>query len=499
MTDRALKHLLERLAEVSDLGKAGTLLFWDQRVLMPPGGAEARAEAFATLSRVGQERFATPEIGRLLEELRSLEDSLDYESFGASLIRVTRRDYEKAMRVPPALVGEISRASALALAAWGPAKNESNFEALRPHLETNLELKRRYVECFEPTGEAYDALLDDYEPGMTTAEVREIFDVLKAELPPLIQEIAEAGDIDESFLKGAFDPQKQREVALEVVRRFGYTDEEWRLHQTAHPFLASVGVGDIRMTANFGPDDFHSLFEAMHEFGHGLYEWGIDRSLARTPLGEAVSLGIHESQSRLWESLVGRSRSFWRFFYPRVQAAFPAQLGRVDEESFYRAINSVRPSLLRLDADEVTYNMHIILRFELEQELIEGRLTVQDLPAAWNERMHEYLGLDVSDDAHGVLQDMHWASGSFGYFPTYSLGNVMSVQILERAKEDLGELDDRFEQGEFGDLRAWLNEHLHRLGRKFTPVETLERVTGRRIDASPYLRYLREKLAPQVA
>jgi carboxypeptidase Taq len=282
-----------------------------------------------------------------------------------------------------------------------------------------------------------------------------------------------------------------------VLRTFGYADDEWRLDQTSHPFMNSPGHGDIRLTTNFRPDDLTSLFASMHEFGHGVYEWGVDESLAGTPLGSGVSLGVHESQSRTWENLVGRSRSFWRHFYPRLQETFPQQLGSVDEEAFYRAVNRVHPSFIRIDADEVTYNLHIILRFELEQELIDNRLDVSDLPEAWNKRMHEYLGVDVPDDAHGVLQDMHWAGGALGYFSTYSLGNVISVQIWERAKEDLGDLDERFERGEFGELRDWLQEHLYRLGRKFTPQETIERVTGSRIDAKPYVRYLREKLAPQ--
>ena len=499
MNEPRFERLKQRLAEVDNLRKAGTLLFWDQRVMMPPGGSAARAEAIATISRLAQERFVAADIGELLEDLRGLEESADYDSFEASLIRVTRHDYEKATRVPPELVGEIRRAATLALTAWGPAKEASDFEALRPHLEKNLELKHRYVECFEPGEETYDVLLDDYEPNMKTAEVREIFDELKEVLLPLTQEIADAGDIDDSFLTGNFDPVKQRDFGLEILRRFGYTDEEWRLDETAHPFMSSPGFGDIRLTTNFRPTDLSSLFATMHEFGHGVYEWGVDPSLARTPLGSGVSLGLHESQSRTWENLVGRSRAFWRFFYPRLQETFSDQLGSVDEEAFYRAVNKVHPSLIRIDADEVTYNMHIILRFELEQELIEDRLALKDLPAAWNARMDEYLGVEVPDDAHGVLQDMHWAGASMGYFPTYALGNVISVQIWERAKENLGDLDERFERGEFDELREWLLEHLYRMGRRFTPQETIERVTGSRIDAKPYVRYLREKLAPQHA
>ena len=500
MTDnQKLEQLKSRLAEVTDLSKAATLLFWDQRVMMPPGGSAARAEALSTLSSLAQERFVAPDIGRLLEDLRDVEEGSGYESFEASLIRVTRRDYEKATRVPPELVGEMSKAAALALAAWGPAKEQSNFELLRPHLETHLELKHRYVACFDPADENYDVLLDNYEPDMKTAEVREIFEQLKRELVPLVQEIAEAGEVDDSFLHQSFDQEEQREFALQILRRFGYTEDEWRLDQTSHPFQATPGYGDIRLTTNFRPDDLTSLFATMHEFGHGIYERGVDSTLARTPLGSGVSLGLHESQSRTWENLVGRSRPLWRFFYPGLQKSFPAQLGSVDEERFYRAINKVHPSLIRIDADEVTYNMHIILRFELEQELIEGRLAVTDLPEAWNERMAEYLSTDVPDDARGVLQDMHWAGGSFGYFPTYSLGNVISVQIWERVKDELGDLDESFERGEFQALRQWLQEHLYVLGRKFTPQETIERVTGSRIDAKPYLRYLREKLAPQPA
>jgi carboxypeptidase Taq len=499
VTGSSFERLRERLAEVNDLTKAATLLLWDQRVKMPPGGAEARAEALATVSRLAQERFIDDEVGRLLEELRGLEESSDYDSFEASLVRTTRREYEKAQRVPPELVGEMRRASALGLSAWGPAKEEADFEQLRPHLETQLELRHRYVACFPPADETYDVLLDDYEPLMKTADVRAVFDELKQELVPLIEEISAAGESDDGFLTGDFDPATQRELGLEIVRAFGYSDSEWRLDETAHPFMTTPGAGDIRLTSNFRPNDLSSLFATMHEFGHGVYEWGVDRSLARTPLHSGVSLAVHESQSRTWENLVGRSRAFWRWFYPRLQQGFDAQLGSVDEEAFYRAVNKVQPSLIRIDADEVTYNMHIILRFELEQDLIDNRLAVPDLPEAWNARMDQYLGVDVPDDARGVLQDMHWSGGALGYFPTYALGNVISVQIWERALQDLGDLDDRFERGEFGDLREWLREHLYSLGAKFTPQETIERVTGSRIDAKPYVRYLREKLAPQIA
>jgi carboxypeptidase Taq len=495
--DPKLDRLKRLLGENDDLRKAATLLFWDQRVMMPPGGAEARADALATVSRLTHERFVDPELGNLLEDLKEVEESLDYDSDDAALIRVTRRDYEKAVRVPPELTGESRRASALAVADWGAARANADYEAMLPHLEKHLELKHRYVECFDPSDETYDVLLDDFEPGMKTADVRAIFDTLKEELLPLIEEIGEAGDIDDSFLTGEFDAEAQRAFSLEIVHRFGFTDEEWRLDPTAHPFMTTPGHGDVRLTTNFRPCDITSLFASMHEFGHGVYEWGVAPELSRSPLGSGVSLGVHESQSRTWENLVGRSRPFWRFFYPRLQAHFP-QFSTVDEEAFYRAVNKVHPSLIRIDADEVTYNMHIILRFELEQELIEGRVDLRELPEAWNARMDEYLGIDVPSASEGVLQDMHWPSGSMGYFPTYALGNVISVQIWDRLKEDV-DVDDQMERGEFDEIREWLRSRLYVLGRKFEPQETIERVTGNRIDPGPYVHYLREKLAPQPA
>jgi carboxypeptidase Taq len=495
--DPKLDQLKRLLGENDDLRKAATLLFWDQRVMMPPGGSEARADALATVSRLTHERFVDPEMGNLLEDLKGLEETLDYESDDACLIRVTRRDFEKAVRVPPELTGEIRRASALAVADWGAAKANADYDAMRPHLEKHLELKHRYVECFDTPEETYDVLLDDFEPGMKTAEVRAIFDTLKEELLPLIKEIGEAGDVDDSFLTGEFDPDVQRAFSLEIVRRLGFTDEEWRLDTTAHPFMTTPGQGDVRLTTNFRPHDLTSLFASMHEFGHGVYEWGVAPELSRTPLGSGVSLGVHESQSRTWENLIGRSRPFWRFFYPRLQEHFP-QFGSVDEEAFYRAVNKVHPSLIRIDADEVTYNMHIILRFELEQELIEGRVDLADLPEAWNARMDEYLGIEVPSAREGILQDMHWPSGSMGYFPTYALGNVISVQIWDRLGEDV-DVDEQMERGEFDEIREWLRSRLYVLGRKFEPQETIERVTGSRIDSAPYVRYLREKLAPQPA
>jgi carboxypeptidase Taq len=486
----SFEALRGRLAEITDLQRTGGLLFWDQRTKMPPAGAEARAETLATIGRIAHEKFVDAELGRLLDELRSYEDGLDPESFEASLIRVARHDYEKATRVPPELTADMRRAGAMGLKAWQKARAEKDFSQLLPALERNLELKHRYVECFPPGDETYDTLLDDYEQGMKTAEVRSVFDELKRDLLPLVRNA------------GAPDPEPpielpragQERFARAVLEQLGFDDESWRLDETAHPFMSTAGHLDIRLTTRW-ESGMNWLFGAVHEFGHGVYEHDIDPTLARTPLGTGVSLGLHESQSRTWENLVGRSRPFWRFFYPKLQKAFPEEFAALGEDDFYASVNRLEPSLIRVDADEVSYNFHIIARFEIEQDLIEGRLEVKDMPAAFNARIDEYLGITPPNDALGVLQDMHWAAGSMGYFPTYSLGNVMSVQIFERARADLPDLDEHFARGEFGQLRAWFRDHLYVHGRKFTPQETLEKASGSRLDAGPYVRYLKTKYA----
>ena len=488
-------ELRTRLAEVVDVRRASSILSWDQHTMMPPNGAAARAEQLATLDRIAHEKFVSDEIGALLEELRPYEESLPPESDEASLIRVARRDWEKARRVPPELQADMARAAAVGYEAWAEARARSDFGLFLPHLEKNVELKHRYVECFEPEDEIYDTLLDDYEQGMKTAEVRTIFADLREELVPLIEAVRERADaVDDSPLRGHFPVEQQRAFALEIIERFGFSSDSWRLDPTVHPFASAPAPLDIRLTTRYAEGNLESLFSAMHECGHGLYENGVDLALDRTPLADGASLGLHESQSRMWENLVGRSLAFWRFFYPRLQETFRDHFRDVELEAFYRAVNKVQPSLIRVDADEVTYNMHVILRFELEQEIMNGDVALADLPQAWNARMKDYLGIDVPDDARGVLQDVHWSFGGLGYFPTYSLGNVISVQIWERALEAMPDLYEQFEQGEFRELREWLRENLHRHGRKFTPRETLAKVVGGPIDAGPYVRYLKSKL-----
>jgi carboxypeptidase Taq len=491
----SFEELQRRLQEVSDLGKTMSLLAWDQQVMMPRGGGPLRAEQLATVGRIAHEKFTSAEVGRLLDELHDFGEQHEYDSFEASLIRVGSRDWDKARRVPAELRADIARASALANQVWIDARENNDFASFLPVLRTNLDLRKRYIECFDVGDEPYDIVLDDFERDMKTAEVRRLFDYLKEHQAPLVKEVAAHADELEQA-SGEFPIALQRQFELEVARAFGFDDQCWRLDPTVHPFASGTGTTDIRLTTRYFPHNLDGLFATMHEFGHGLYERQVDPALERSPLARGVSLGMHESQSRMWENLVGRSLAFWRHFFPRLQQVFPGPLAGHDADRWYREVNAVQPSLIRVEADEATYNLHIILRFELEQAMLADEFPLEQLPEEWNRRIWEYLGIEVPDDTRGVLQDVHWSGGSIGYFPTYALGNLISAQIWEKVTADLPSLYDEFEQGEFGSLRDWLREHLHRHGRKFTPSETLERVVGTtQIDPEPYVRYLREKLA----
>ncbi|HXG77658.1 MAG TPA: carboxypeptidase M32 [Gaiellaceae bacterium] len=491
--DADLRALRERLAEISDLLRAAGVLAWDQRVTMPPLGTPARAEALATLGRIAHERFVDDEVGRLLERLRPYEESLPYDSDDASLIRVTRRDWEKARRVPAELRAEMTRAGSQGHQIWVEARARNDFASFLPALERNLELKRRYVECFEWEDSPYTPLLDDFEPLMTTTEVAAVFDRIQPVLSELVQQ---APRIDASFLEQRFAPDLQRAFGERVVRTLGFEDGAWRLDTTVHPFCSSFSTRDVRLTTRYGERGLESFWSTMHEAGHGLYAHGISPSLERTPLAASPSLGLNESQSRTWENLVGRSRPFWTFWYEPLQETFPGELGDVELEAFLAAVNRAEPGLIRVQADEFTYSLHIILRFTLERRLIEGTLEPKDLPEAWNQGMLDLLGVEVPDDARGVLQDVHWSGGAIGYFPTYALGNVISLQIWAVVREALPDLDAQLAAGEPTALSAWLRDNLYALGRKLTPKETIGRLTGTpAIDPEPYLAYLREKLA----
>jgi carboxypeptidase Taq len=491
-------ELTRRLGEIHDLGRAAALLAWDERTMMPADGAEARAEQLATLARVRHEMFASDEIGGLIEAVRPEAESLEPDSEPASLVRVVGRDWEKARRIPTELRAEIVRAASLAESTWREARASSDFALLRPRLERNLELKLEFAACFEGFDgfeHVYDPLLDEFEPHMPTVRMRALLEELANGLRPLVAAVIERLDaVDDSCLNGSFPLDAQRELVRELVGELPLGPRSWRLDPTVHPFASAISPRDLRLTTRYAPDRIATgLFAALHEAGHGLYEAGVDPALARSPLGHPRSLGLHESQSRLWENWVGRSRPYIRRLHPRLRATFPEHFDGVDPEQLYRAANRVRPSLIRIEADEVTYNLHILLRFELELELVEGRLAVADLPEAWGARMRSYLGIEVPDDARGVRQDVHWAAGSIGYFPTYSLGNVLAAQLWDAARRDLPELEEQIERGEFAPLGEWLRANVHRHGRKLETPEVIRRATGGEIDVGPYLRHVGAK------
>ena len=494
MENEKLQQLKNLLGEVWDISMAAAVLGWDQETYMPPGGSEARGMQLSTLSRLAHTKFTSPQIGELLAELEPEAANWDPDSDEARLIKVTRRDYDKATKVPSDFVAEVARVASEAQVAWREAKEKSDFSKFEPYLARIVELRRQYADFFAPYEHVYDPLLDDFEPGLKTADVQHIFDALRPQQVALIKAIAEKPQVDDSFLHQHYDEKKQWDFGIEVITKFGFDWERGRQDKSAHPFTTNFSVNDVRITTRIVPDFLGTgLFGTMHECGHALYEQGVDPALERTPLGHGASLAIHESQSRLWENLVGRSRPFWEHFYSRLQEYFPAQLGNVDLETFYKGINKVEPSLIRTEADEATYNLHIMLRLELEIALMEGSVEVKDLPEVWNEKMREYLGVTPPDDAHGVLQDIHWSMGALGYFSTYALGNLISAQWWERMHEDIPNLDEQIRAGNFADLLGWLREHIHRHGAKFEPQELVKRVTGSEIDPAPYMRYLKTK------
>lgn len=493
MNEKLLK-LKELLARVHDLEMAASVLSWDQETYMPPGGASARAEQIGTLSKLSHEYFTSEDIGNLLEILEPQAHQWDYNSTEAGLVRVAKRDYDKAVKLPSELVAELARTGALAKQAWQKARETSDFSLFRPSLEKIVELCLTKAKALGYEDRIYDALLDEYEPGMKTARVEQIFANLKAELVPIVRAIAGCEKPDDSFLHKEYEERSQWDFGIEVIKDFGFNLEHGRQDASAHPFTTSFSVRDVRLTTRFDKEYMPSaLFSTLHECGHGLYEQGMDPELDRTPLAAGASLGMHESQSRLWENLIGRSRLFWNHYYPRLQKLFPAQLKNVSLERLYRAINRVEPSLIRVEADEVTYNLHIMLRFELENALLERRVLVKDLPKIWNQKMEEYLGLVPPDDARGVLQDIHWSQAYIGYFPTYTLGNLMSAQLFEQATKEIPLLPQQIGAGQFRELLDWLKKHVHRHGRTFTSSELLERITGESLQPQSYLLYIREK------
>ncbi len=489
-----LNRLKSLAGEIMDIQSAVALLGWDQQTYMPPGGAEDRGDALSTLSNLLHLKITSPEVSQLLEDLRPVQAGMDPDSDDARLIKVTRREHEKRVKVSSEWVIEFAKVTTMAHSAWEEAKKKSDFSIFQPHLEKIVSLRRDYSSFFAPFDHVYDPQLDDFEPGMKTAEVQAIFNEVRPVQVTLIKRITAQTVVDDSFLRASYDEKDQWDFGVEVITRFGYDWNHGRQDKAVHPFTQTLGIGDVRVTTRVEPSRVATaLFGTMHEAGHALYELGVDRSVRRTPMASGASMALHESQSRMWENLIGRSLPFWKFFYPRFQEMFPEQVGKVSLATFYRGINKVQPSFIRVEADEATYNLHIMLRLELEIALLEGNLAVKDLPQAWNQRMREYLGVIPPNDSVGVLQDVHWSGGMFGYFPTYALGNLVSLQLWEVIQKDLPDLDNQITRGEFGELLSWLREHVHRYGAKFEPQELVKKITGSKINPQPYLRYLQAK------
>jgi carboxypeptidase Taq len=484
----ALKSIL---AEVSDLNRAGAVLGWDQQTYMPPAGAEARGQQLGTLGRIAHEKFTDEKVGKLLDELK---DAYHPESDEFALIKVSRREYEKRTRVPADFVAEQAVVTAAAHEGWVAARSKSDYSIFEPHLEKVMDLTHRYIGFFPKAEHPYDTLLDDYETGMKTSEVQEIFAELRKKQVRLIQAIAEQKQVDDSFLHLKYSEAKQRAFGEKVITAFGFDPEKNRQDKAPHPFTTSFSINDVRITTRFNEKFLNpALFGSMHEMGHALYDGGINPSYDRTPLADGASLGVHESQSRMWENIVGRSFPFWEHFYPELQKTFPSQLGEVKLRDFYNAVNKVEPSFIRVEADEATYNMHIMLRLEIEIAMVESAVALKDLPDLWNTRMKEYLGVVPPDDAQGVLQDIHWSFGGLGYFPTYALGNLVSAQLWEKINSEITDLSTHIREGRFDTLLGWLHANIHVHGRKYDPQDLIQKVTGSRITPAPYLRYLETK------
>ena len=482
------------ITEVTDLAHAEAVLGWDQQVYMPRGGAEDRGNISETLASLVHQKFTSAEVGELLEKLKPYAQTLDPDADDACLIKLVAREYEKNTKVPIEWVAEFARETTVAQMAWENAREKDDFEIFRPRLEKLVEMRREYVTFFKPYDHVYDVLLDHFEAGMKTVDVKNIFDALRPQQVALLKEIAAKPAIDDAFMHVPYEEQGQWDFGVDVITRFGFDWNHGRQDKSVHPFTTSFGVGDVRITTRFDPERAASaLFSTMHEAGHAMYEQGISRTLSRTPLADGASMAIHESQSRMWENLVGRSKAFWKFFYPMLQQKFPQQLKDVSLQQYYRGINKVEPSLIRVEADEATYNLHIMLRLELEIALMEGSIQVVDLPALWNQKMADYLGVVPTNNREGVLQDVHWSGGMFGYFPTYALGNLVSAQLWEKINESIPNLEDQISQGKFDELLEWLRTNIHQHGAKFEPQVLLKKVTGSGITPEPYMRYLRDK------
>lgn len=493
--EKKLTELKSLLYEVSDLNNAAAVLAWDQATYMPSGGAPARGRQMATLTKIAQEKFIDKKVGKLLDDLRPYEESQPYDSDDASLIRVTRRDYERALKIPPDFLAEFNIHSSETYQLWTAARPANDFPRVRPNLERTLDLSRKLADFFPGYEHIADPLIDFMDYGMKASSVRALFAELRAELVPIVKAITSQAPADDSCLRKHYPEAGQLQFAEEVVRQLGYDFERGRIDKTHHPFMTSFSIGDVRITTRIKEDFLGELlFSNVHEAGHAMYEQGNDPAHEGTPLAGGTSAGVHESQSRLWENVVGRSRGVWEFFYPQLQSAFPDQLKSVPLDKFYRAINKVEKSLIRTDADEATYNLHVMLRLDFELQLLEGTLSIRDLPEAWHERFESDFGVVPPNDSDGVLQDVHWYSGVIGgVFQGYTLGNIMSALFYAEAIKAHPEIPAEMKEGKFDTLHNWLIQNIYRHGRKYTAPELVKKVTGGDLTIQPYIQYLKTK------
>jgi carboxypeptidase Taq len=480
---------------VDDLNHAAALLSWDQTTYMPPGGAPARGRQMATLGRLAHEKFTDPAVGRLLDGLGPWAQTLPYDSDDAALVRVTRREYDKAVKVPAEFVSELNAHAAASYQAWTEARPANDFKRMVPILEKTMDLSRRLAGFFPGYEHIADPLIDYADYGMKAATVREVFGRLRAQLVPLVQAITAQPLADDAFLKRPAPEDRQLAFGVAIIRRFGYDFNRGRQDKTHHPFMTKFSLGDVRITTRVKDDDLtDALFSTLHESGHAMYEQGINPAFEGTPLAGGTSAGVHESQSRLWENIVGRSRGFWEHFYPQLQAEFPDVLAGASLDAFYRAVNKVERSLIRTDADEVTYNLHVMIRFEFELKLLEGALAIQDLAEAWHAAYQSDLGVRAPDDRDGVLQDVHWFGGVVGgAFQGYTLGNLLSAQFYAAALQAHPDIPAQIARGEFATLHGWLKDNIYQHGSKYTAPELIARVTGGGLAVEPYIQYLRAK------
>lgn len=495
--EKKLAELKEKMRVVEDLELINELLNWDQATYMPPGGAPARGRQSAMLAEMRQEKLVDPEIGRLLDALQPWTEGLPFDSDEAGFVRATRRVYEQAVRIPPALIGELYGHTAESYQKWTVARPKNDFKSMQPYLEKTLELSRRVADCFPGYEHIADPLIDFQDYGMKASSVREIFAQLRSQLVPLVGAILEQEPVDSSVLYKAYPIDQQEALGVKIIKDYGYDFERGRYDITHHPFMTKFSLGDVRITIRYNKNDLgEGLFSFLHEAGHAMYELGINQAYEASPLGIGASAGVHESQSRLWENIVGRSKAFWSHYLPVAQNYFPQQLGSTSVDEFYRAINKVSRSLIRTEADEVTYNLHVMLRFDLELALLEGSLEVKDLPEAWHARYQQDLGLRAPDDTDGVLQDVHWFAGTIGgMFQGYTLGNIIGGLFYQQALQAHPEIPGEIAQGRFNTLHSWLKDNIYQYGYKYTAPELIEKVTGGPLVIGPYIDYLKTKYA----